>query len=162
MLIIVFSFYLASKISQLERDLAKERRVLETLKHEHLENTKLIGEYETAVGNILDQIRTYCHNNTMHYLSQKRHYNNLLQAERDAHLESRLDRDYWHAQTMKCAEMIRTAYRLRCEEDQTPANIVAGLQNEVRAYRSALGMPPEKPEEEGGWEILRNVPATQE
>ncbi|KAI9374966.1 hypothetical protein BJX61DRAFT_216285 [Aspergillus egyptiacus] len=151
-----------ARITELERALAKERQLVEILKNEQVENTKLIGEYEAAVGTMVEQIRNYCHNNNMHYLAQKRHYNNLLQAERDAHLESRLDRDHWHAQTLKCAEMIRTAYRLRCEEDELPIRIVAGLQNEVRAYRNALGMEPEKPEEEYGWEILRYVPGGSE
>lgn len=36
--------------------------------------------------------------------------------------------------------------------------MIYGLQNEVRAYRSALGMELEKPEEEYGWEILKDVP----
>ncbi|KAL5049678.1 hypothetical protein BDW71DRAFT_204379 [Aspergillus fruticulosus] len=152
----------SARIAELERALAKERRLVEILKNEQIENTKLIGEYEAAVGTMVEQIRNYCHNNNMHYLAQKRHYNNLLQAERDAHLESRLDRDHWHAQTLKCAEMIRTAYRLRCEEDELPIRIVAGLQNEVRAYRNALGMEPEKPEEEYGWEILKDVPGGSE
>ncbi|KAL4818730.1 hypothetical protein BDW67DRAFT_182878 [Aspergillus spinulosporus] len=152
----------SARIAELERALAKERRLVEILKIEQIENTKLIGEYEAAVGIMVEQIRNYCHNNNMHYLAQKRHYNNLLQAERDAHLESRLDRDHWHAQTLKCAEMIRTAYRLRCEEDELPIRIVAGLQNEVRAYRNALGMEPEKPEEEYGWEILKDVPGGSE
>lgn len=122
----------------------------------------MIGEYEATLGTMVEQIRNYCQNNNMHYLSQKRHYNNLLQAERDSHLESRLDRDYWHAQTMKCAEMIRTAYRLRSEEEELPIRIVAGLQNEVRAYRNALGMEPERPEDEFGWEILKDVPGSAE
>ncbi|KAH1556431.1 hypothetical protein LV164_000899 [Aspergillus fumigatus] len=148
----------AARIAELERALAKEKRLVEILKQEQVENTKLIGEYEAAVGTMVEQIRNYCQNNNMNYLAQKRHYNNLLQAERDAHLESRLDRDHWHAQTMKCAEMIRTAYRLRCEEEELPIRIVSGLQNEVRAYRNALGMEPEKPEEEYGWEILKDVP----
>lgn len=106
---------------------------------------------------MVEQIRNYCQNNNMHFLYQKSHYNNLLQAERDAHLESRLDRDYWHAQTMRCAEMIRNAHGMRTEEDQLPIRIVAGLQNEVRAYRNALGMDPERPEEEYGWEILKDT-----
>ncbi|KAL5342393.1 hypothetical protein BJX70DRAFT_320134 [Aspergillus crustosus] len=152
----------SARIAELERALAKEKRLVEVLRNEQVENTKLIGEYEAAVGTMVEQIRNYCHNNNMHYLSQKRHYNNLLQAERDAHLESRLDRDHWHAQTLKCAEMIRTAYRLRCEEEEMPIRIVAGLQNEVRAYRNALGMEPEKPEEEYGWEILKHVPGGSE
>lgn len=104
---------------------------------------------------MVEQIRHYCQNNNMQYFSQTKHYNDLLQAERDAHLESRLDRDHWHAQTLRCAEMIRTAYRLRCEEEDVPIRVVAGLQNEVRAYRFALGMEKEKPEEEYGWEILK-------
>lgn len=153
---------LAARIADLERSLAKEKRRVEMLKREQVENTKLIGEYETAVGTMVEQIRNYCQNNNMHYLAQKRHYNSLLQAERDSHLESRLDRDYWHAQTMKCAEMIRTAYRLRCEEEELPVRIVSGLQNEVRAYRNALGMEPEKPEEEYGWEILKDCPPSVE
>ncbi|KAL2796773.1 hypothetical protein BJX66DRAFT_299286 [Aspergillus keveii] len=152
----------SARIAELERALAKEKRSVEILRNEQVENTKLIGEYEAAVGTMVEQIRNYCHNNNMNYLSQKRHYNNLLQAERDSHLESRLDRDHWHAQTMKCAEMIRTAYRLRCEEEELPIRIVAGLQNEVRAYRNALGMEPEKPEEEYGWEILKHVPGGSE
>ncbi|KAJ5633895.1 hypothetical protein N7528_001737 [Penicillium herquei] len=146
----------ASRISELERALAKEKRLVEEYKREQVENTKLIGEYETAVGTMVEQIRNYCQNNNMHFLYQKSHYNNLLQAERDAHLESRLDRDYWHTQTMRCAEMIRTAHRLRSEEEELPVRIVAGLQNEVRAYRNALGMEPEKPDEEYGWEILKD------
>ncbi|PLB43572.1 hypothetical protein P170DRAFT_459238 [Aspergillus steynii IBT 23096] len=149
----------AARIAELERALAKEKRTVEVLKNEQAENTKLIGDYEAAVGTMVEQIRNYCQNNNMNYLAQKRHYNNLLQAERDAHLESRLDRDYWHAQTMKCAEMIRTAYRLRCEEEEMPVRVIAGLQNEVRAYRNALGMEPERPEEEFGWEVLKDVPA---
>ncbi|PGH17571.1 hypothetical protein AJ80_04749 [Polytolypa hystricis UAMH7299] len=148
----------AARIAELERSLAREKRTVEILKREQVENMKLIGEYETAVGTMVEQIRNYCQNNNMHYLAQKRHYNDLLQAERDAHLESRLDRDYWHAQTMKCSEMIRTAYRLRCEEEDVPIRVISGLQNEVRAYRNALGMEPEKPEEEYGWEVLKDLP----
>ena len=111
---------------------------------------------------MVEQIRNYCQNNNMHYLAQKRQYNNLLQAERDAHLESRLDRDFWHSQAMKCSGMIRNALRLRSEEEDVPIRVVAGLQNEVRAYRQALGMEPVKPEEEYGWEILKDVPRSPE
>ncbi|KAI2721540.1 hypothetical protein DTO027I6_1283 [Penicillium roqueforti] len=149
---------LTARIAELERALAKEKLVSADHKYHREENMKMVREFEHAVGIMLEQIRNYCQNNNMHYLAQKKHYNNLLQAERDAHLESRLDRDYWHAQTMKCAEMIRTAYRLKCEEDDVPTRVISGLQNEVRAYRFALGMEAEKPEEEYGWEYLKNIP----
>ncbi|CAG8090390.1 unnamed protein product [Penicillium olsonii] len=147
-----------ARIAELERALAREKRLAAHHKHHQEENMKLVHEFENSVGIMVEQIRNYCQNNNMHYLAQKTHYNNLLQAERDAHLESRLDRDYWHAQTMKCAEMIRTAHRLSCEADETPTRVISGLQNEVRAYRFALGMEAEKPEEEYGWEYLKNIP----
>ncbi|KAK2764383.1 hypothetical protein FQN54_009077 [Arachnomyces sp. PD_36] len=148
----------AGRIAELERALAREKRLNEVFKREQAENTKLIGDYEAAVGTMVEQIRNYCQNNNMHYLAQKRHYNNLLQVERDGHLQSRLERDEWEARTLRCAEMIRTGYRMRCEEDEVPIRVVQGLQNEVRAYRNALGMEPEKPEEEYGWEVLKDAP----
>ncbi|GAM42940.1 hypothetical protein TCE0_044f17354 [Talaromyces pinophilus] len=109
------------------------------------------------MGIMVEQIRNYCQNNNMYFLAQKKEYNALLQAERDAHLSSRLDRDHWHAQTMRLAEMLRTAYRLRCEEDQAPTTIIQALQSEVRALRSAIGLEPEKPEEETGYEFLKDL-----
>jgi hypothetical protein len=57
--------------------------------------------------------------------------------------------------------MIRTAHRLRSEEEELPVRIIMGLQNEVRAYRNALGMEAERPDEEYGWEILKDVPTTE-
>lgn len=122
-----------------------------------MENTSLIGEFETTMGIIVEQIRNYCQNNNMYFLAQKKDYNALLQAERDAHLASRLDRDHWHAQTMRLAEMLRTAYRLRCEEDQAPTRIIQALQSEVRALRSAIGLEPQRPEEEAGWDFLKDL-----
>lgn len=59
---------------------------------------------------------------------------------------------------MRTVGMLREAYRLRCEEEEVPIRIITGLQNEVRAYRQTLGMEAEKPEEEFGWEILKDVP----
>ncbi|EAS30424.3 uncharacterized protein CIMG_05903 [Coccidioides immitis RS] len=148
----------SARIADLENEVAKQKRVIDILKYEQMENMKLIGEYETAVGTMTEQIRNYCCNVNDHFLAQKRRYNDLLQEEKDAHLQSRLERDYWHSQTLRCAEMIRTAYRLRCEEEVLPIRIVAGLQNEVRALRNALGLDPENPEEEYGWEILKDAP----
>ena len=102
-------------------------------------------------------VRNYSFNNKAENTSLSLHYNKLLQEERDAHLAARLERDDWHAKFMRSVEMLREAYRLRCEEEETPIRIVSGLQNEVRAYRNALGMEPEKPEDEYGYEILKDV-----
>ena len=54
--------------------------------------------------------------------------------------------------------MIRTAYRLRCEEWGEEVATISGLQNQVRVLRNALGMPKESPDEETGWPYLKDVP----
>lgn len=148
----------ASQIRKLEMQLLKANRAIEVLKSEQSNNTELIGKYEDALSTSTEQIRNYCTENNMNYLAQRRHYNNLLQAEKDEHLHSRLDRDYWHAQTLKVCEMLRTAHRLRMDEWGDDLTVISGLQNEVRVLRKALGLDAEKPEEETGWPYLRDAP----
>ncbi len=147
----------AARIADLEKNLAREQNKVCVLKREQKENTKLIGEYETSVGNIVEMVRNYSFNNKQNEVAIRLHYNKLLQDEKDAHLESRLEKDDWHAKFMRSVEMLREAYRLRCEEEDVPLRIIAGLQNEVRGYRNALGMEPEKFEDEYGYEILKDV-----
>lgn len=147
-----------ARIHELEHELAKKDHIISLYKHEQTENTKLIAEYEDAMGTATEQIRNYCGDNETRYLGQRRHYNNLLQKEKDDHLDSRLDRDYWFAQTLKVCEMIRTAYRLRCEEWNDEYSIIVGLQTEVRVLRRVIGMDAEKPEEETGWPYLKDAP----
>ena len=148
---------LAARITNLERQLSLEQNKVRTLIREQKENTKLIGEYETAVGNIVEMVRNYSYNAKTDKNAIALHYNKLLQDEKDAHLAARLEKDDWHAKFMRSVEMLREAYRLRCEEEDLPVRIVSGLQNEVRSYRNALGMEPEKIEDEYGYEILKDV-----
>ncbi|KAL2059265.1 hypothetical protein ABVK25_000557 [Lepraria finkii] len=147
-----------ARIADLERQLAREQNKSRILLDEQKENTKLIGEYENALGDIVKDVREYSYNTKTRETNIARHYNKLLQDEKDAHLAARLEKDEWHDRFMGSVEMLREAYRLRCEEEGVPVRVISGLQNEVRAYRSALGMELEKPEEEYGWEILKDVP----
>lgn len=148
---------LAARLAELENQLAREQNKVRIIIREQKENTKLIGEYETAVGNIVEMVRNYSYNNKSEKTSLSIHYNKLLQEEKDAHLVVRLEKDDWHAKFMRSVEMLREAYRIRCEEEELPIRIVSGLQNEVRAYRNALGMEPETLEDEYGYEILKDV-----
>ena len=130
----------------------------EILEHEQAENIELIGQYENALGSATESIRKYCTDNDLKYLSQRRHYNNLLQAEKDEHLQSRLERDRWQAETLRVCEMIRTAHRLRNDEFGEEIRVISGLQSEVRVLRRVIGLEAEAPEEETGWEWLRDAP----
>lgn len=143
---------------EVQRELAKAKHLVELYKHEQKENTNLIAMYEDALGTATEQIRNYCSGMEARFLEQRRHYNDLLQQEKDDHLQSRLDRDRWFAQTLKVCEMIRTAYRLRTDEWSEEYAIISGLQAQVRCYRRVLGWEPERPEEEIGWPFLKDLP----
>lgn len=147
-----------ARIRELERELAKANKIISLYKHEQKENTLLIGQYEQGVWQMTDQVRDYAGRTEERMLALKRHYNDLLQQEKDEHLETRLDRDRWHANTIRCAEMIRKAYRLRCDEWCDEYRVVVGLQSEVRCLRRCLGIEAEKPEEETGWPYLKDAP----
>lgn len=127
-------------------------------KHEQKENTALLANYEDALGTATEQIRNYCLGIEDRFLSQRRHYNNLLQQEKDEHLQSRLDRDHWYCETLKVCEMIRMANRLRMEEWGEEYTVVAALQTQVRCLRRCLGLEAEKPEEEMGYPYLKDCP----
>lgn len=114
--------------------------------------------YEDAMGNTTEMIRNYCTGIEGRYLEQRRHYNNLLQQEKDEHLSSRLEKDHWFARYMEVREMIRTANRLRTDEWCEEYVVVAGLQGQVRCLRRILDMEPESPEEEIGWPYLKDLP----
>lgn len=148
----------ASRIRNLEHELAKEKQKTALLRIEQTENSKLISEYEEAVGKMVEQIRNYCTEDKLRYLAQARQYNNLLQKEKDEHLQSRLERDEWHAKALRFSGMIRHAYRLRVDEEYDHVKTISGLQCEVRALRNALGLERETPEEESGWEYLKDAP----
>ena len=153
----VLIFVPAARIADLEKQLAREQNKVHILMREQKENTKLIGEYETSVGNIVEMVRNYSFNNKQNEVAIRLHYNKLLQDEKDAHLESRLEKDDWHAKFMRSVEMLREAYRLRCEEEDVPLGIIAGLQTQVRSLHNALGMESEKFEDECGYPILKDV-----
>ncbi|KAE8148940.1 hypothetical protein BDV25DRAFT_141317 [Aspergillus avenaceus] len=139
-----------------DREPTWERKAKTLLQAREADN-RLILEYENIIGIMVEQIRTYCQENNMNYFTTERRYRDLLQRERDTHLDLRLERDELHAKNTRYAQMIRTALNLRAQEDAAYIRVVAGLQNEVRGYRNALGLEPEAPEEEYGWEILKDV-----
>lgn len=110
------------------------------------------------MGHVTEMVRNCAYNKDMEKHAVARKYNKLLQDEKDAHLQTRLESDAWHAKFMDAVAKIRHAYRLRVDEADLPIMVVSGLQNEVRGLRSCLGWEPEKFEDEFGYPILRDVP----
>lgn len=147
-----------ARIRELERELSNANTLIDQYKYEQKENTALVGQYEQGLWHATEQIRGYSGDNEMRYLAQKRHYNQLLQQEKDEHHDTRLDRDHWQAQTLRLCDMLRTAYRMRVDEWSDEYRVIVGLQSEVRCYRRLLKMEVEEPEEETGWQYLKDAP----
>lgn len=147
----------SARIADLERRLLISESKVSTLQAEQKENTDLIGAWESEVGKLVEKVREHTFDNKQELLAQAKRYNELLQEEKDQHLQARLEKDEWHSRFMRCVAMMREAFRLRCEEEEGPVRVVSGLQNEVRALRSAMGMDKEREEDEYGWEILKDV-----
>ncbi|MCJ1306826.1 hypothetical protein MMC25_000469 [Agyrium rufum] len=147
----------SSRVADLTRLLNAEQHKTRILRSEQRENTRLIGEYETEIGNVVDMIRNYVTGLHAERNTLCSRYNKLLQDERDAHLETRAERDEFHARFMDTVGMLRVAHRIRCEEEDGVAGIVSALQSEVRSLRNVAGLEKEKFEEETGYEVLRHV-----
>ena len=153
-----YDSYTAARVADLQRQLSNAKNTIEKLNYERREDLKLLKEYEAGVGHITEMVRNYAYTRETELLRVEKHYNGLLQVERDAHLASRLEGLQWQEKFVDIVGKMRHAYRLRCDEDDVPIRVVAGLQNEVRAYRNAMGMEPERFEDEYGYEILKDVP----
>ena len=110
------------------------------------------------MGTMTEQIRNYCLGIEKRFNEQKRHYNNLLQQEKDDHLNSRLEKDEYFAQVLKLSGQIRHAYHLRTDEWCDEFRVIAALQTQVRCLRRVAGWGREKLEDEAGWEYLKDYP----
>ncbi|KAI4155147.1 MAG: hypothetical protein LQ340_001195 [Diploschistes diacapsis] len=145
------------RIAGLTQKLSSADSLIRVLKREQRENGRLIGEYEQALDKVVGMLRDFARAQAEEKTGIASRYLTMLQAERDEHLQTRFERDGYVAKIIELEGKIRTAYRLRCEESVPDVEIIAGLQNEVRGYRAALGMEPERFEEEFGWPVLRGV-----
>ena len=154
----VLTFWPVARVTELERQLAHAQNTARILREEQTENIKLIGDYEHHLGEVVKSIRDAAFNAQTEKTRIDTHWNALLQAEKDRHLETRFSLNEANAYVLELHGILGKAYRLRCEEEDVPLTVIAGLQNEVRAYRQAAGMEPQKPEEEFGYEFLKDMP----
>lgn len=124
---------------------------------EQRENGKLIGEYEQALEKVVAMLRDFAHNKGSEKSNLAKQYLGTLQAERDEHLKTRLEKDTANSNILKLMAQMRHAHQLAVEECCPEIEVVSGLQNEVRSLRNALGLSKERFEDETGYTLLKNV-----
>lgn len=135
----------------LTHQLHTAHRTISTLSRENRENTRLIGDYEVALGSVVEMVRNYAFHQNQAAATLATHYNRLLQEEKDAHLEARLEGGEWRGRFERCVEMLREGYRRSCEEEGVEEEVVRELREEVRGLRKVVGEGGE------GGEVRREV-----
>lgn len=135
----------------LTHQLHTAHRTISTLSRENRENTRLIGDYEVALGSVVEMVRNYAYSQNQAAATLATHYNRLLQEEKDAHLEARLEGGEWRGRFERCVEMLREGYRRACEEEGVEEEVVRELREEVRGLRKVVGEGGE------GGEVRREV-----
>ena len=150
-------FAVAARVADLTHKLSEAESINKTLLREQRENGKLIGEYEQALEKVVAMLRDYAFNKEMEKSSLAKQYLHTLQTERDEHLKTRLERDTANTHILKLIGQMRQAYKMSVEESLPEIEAVAGLQNEVRSLRGALGLPKQKFEEELGYSVLKHL-----
>ncbi|KAF2757774.1 hypothetical protein EJ05DRAFT_476982 [Pseudovirgaria hyperparasitica] len=130
---------LAAQNASLEAENLALRRTNAALTAELETSTALLDDYESSLKIILDKLRPYAFNHQQALLSIHRHYNSLLESERQERLEQSLDHARWQAGLGKVAELAREALRAQTE-DRTPyLGKIAELKYENRVLRRLNG-----------------------
>lgn len=147
----------AQQVADLTQQLNDMQRTVRTYAREQRENARLLGEYETAVGHLTALVRDLGAKKDAQRTAAARSANVTLQAERDAHLDTRRERDAWEARFWRAVGMMRETHRRLCDEESGDTDVVRELQSEVRSLRKVIGLPEQKPEEETGWRVLKDL-----
>ncbi|KAF2748583.1 hypothetical protein M011DRAFT_466382 [Sporormia fimetaria CBS 119925] len=107
----------------------------------------LLTDYENAITLLLDKLRPYAYNQTQTVLSLHKHYQELLDKERSAAMQVRLEHADWQAGLGRVAEYARAALANQNEADLPLRKEIKELKEENRVLRRLAGW---KEREESG------------
>jgi hypothetical protein len=113
-------------------------------KNAHLEAevesfSALLDDYENAMKLILDKLRPYAFNHQQAIIAIHKHYNALLEQERQEKLEQSLEHARWQAGLGKVAEYARQALVTQTDENLPYVTKIAELKHENKILRRLVG-----------------------
>jgi hypothetical protein len=104
--------------------------------------TNLITDYENALTLLLDKLRPYAYNQTQAMLALHKHYQELIDKERAASMQVRLEHAEWQAGLGRVAEYARLALKAQNEEGLPDKKKIKELREENRVLRQLAGWDP--------------------
>jgi len=127
---------------------------------ESADHARITADYESVLANVMDKIRHYAYEHTSTIVALHKHYNNLLEKERETNLGLRLEHAEWQRGLGRVMENARGALREGVEEGLAGVRRCRELRGENRVLRRLVGWEvsdddDEEEEGDGEEEVLR-------
>ncbi|KAF2740256.1 hypothetical protein EJ04DRAFT_425350, partial [Polyplosphaeria fusca] len=129
----------SAEVASLQSQLATAQGTMTCLQSSNTALTSLITDYENALTLLLDKLRPYAYNQTQAVVSLHKHYQDLLQTERKANLDMRLEHAEWQAGLGRVAKYARLALESQSEGETPWKKEVKELKEENRVLRRLAG-----------------------
>ncbi|KAI9720530.1 MAG: hypothetical protein M1828_005614 [Chrysothrix sp. TS-e1954] len=124
---------------ELQNRLHASQRQNAQLAHENDSTTKILVDYENSLAGLMDKLRYYAYEHTVALVATHKHYNALIEQEREANVQLRVEHGQWQQGLGRATEFARRALRERTEET---SGLEAGLKevkSENRVLRRLVG-----------------------
>ncbi|KAF2122718.1 hypothetical protein BDV96DRAFT_481731 [Lophiotrema nucula] len=146
----------AAELSALQSQLSTAQSTITSLTSSTTHLQSLIADYESALTLLLDKLRPYAYNQTQAILSLHKHYGGLLETERNANLQLRLEHAEWQAGLGRVAKYARLALESQSDGEQSRLREVKELKEENRVLRRLAGWE-ERPDDSSDEEEERVI-----
>ena len=132
---------------------------LSSAQNEVNECQSLVIDYETTLANLMDKLRSYAYDHATTIVDTHKHYAGLIEKEREANLQLRLEHGEWQAGLGRATEWARRALRARGEEIAPMQRRMREVKAENRVLRRLVGWSVEPDSDDEGDEERKRAAA---
>lgn len=134
----------SAELQTLTAQLSSAQTTILDLTNSNTAFANLITDYENALTLLLDKLRPYAYTQTQAMVSLHKHYQTLLEQERDTSMQMRVEHADWQAGLGRVAEYARQALKLQNEGELPYRRELQALKEENRVLRRLAGWEEKK------------------
>lgn len=129
----------AAELATLQSQLSASQKAITDLSGTNTALHSVITEYEQALKTIVEKVHPYAYAQTGAILSLHKHYQALLEQERNTSMQLRLEHAEWQAGLGRVAEYARSALKLQADAERPLKAEIKELKEENRVLRRLAG-----------------------
>lgn len=156
----------SAEIARLQTDLLSAHSKIEDLTAHITTLQTLNTDYENAISHTLDRLRPFAQSHAQALIAQKAHYLSLLEQERTANLELRLEQSRWQEKAREVKDMMVESLKAQGEMEGGYKRKIARLRSDNRSLRRICNVPlleeSEEDEEKNGVATLESAQGVRE